>query len=222
MKYNAFNLLVVALLCNFAVSDASANRLLIDDFSVDQQGFVAGDPTVFDLLEDAQLFGGGREIWGSAEFPLGTFGANVEAGSLNANTASNDAGGVVVTWPARITDSEIDLSEYSYLTLDVGEVEKEVVLRFTVFSNTTGQDFINSAISFAGRHTFQLPSSADLSSVKHISAGFGLDENENISLNAVWLSVPEPSSLPILIGALSALAWCRAGVRSSHRSQFSA
>lgn len=209
MRKNAFSLILVAAVVHCLLSDASANRLLIDDFSIDQQGFVAGDPVVFDLLEDPRLFGGGREIWGDSDDIAETFGADVENGTLNANVSSNDSGSLNSTWPALFSDSQFDLSKYSYLMLDIRELSDSATLQFTVSSKNSGLSSVFDSLARSGIHVYKLPSSADLSSVEFLSAGFALEANAHIAVNAVWLLAPEPTSLMLSTVVILGLVSCR-------------
>lgn len=177
-----------------ANQSATAKRLLIDDFGVPQQGFVTDNFAAFDLLEDIRLLGGGREVWGGASIAGTTFGAKIESGSLIANTASNDKGALAVTWPKLDSESVIDLSDYKTITLAIDETDDDLRTTITFRSNASGSSQIFESIGSAGRHVFEIPPALDLTSFNRLTVAFGLDQYAKVSLNAVWLSVPEPTS----------------------------
>ena len=187
------------------IPSAIAERLLVDDFSIPQQGIETDQFAAFDLLEDPGLFGGGREILGggagspTSNCSSSTYTVEV-AGGVMSTTVSTECFGVgAVTWPKRDSTASLDLSPYSAIQIDIAELVGEIDTRITFDSNITGNGRLNVLLDTTGLHTFIIPESIALSSVRRLTVASLVGRNEFLTINAVWLVVPEPATFAIAI-----------------------
>lgn len=186
----------------------AADRLLIDDFSIDQQGFVTGSAAAGDLLLDPRLFGGGRVVWGggsnnSPVCPTCMVAASVHSGNFEVSVGDILYGTGNVTWPSLdpMDTSKFDLSGYKFILLDVSDVTKAVNVRIIFKSASSDEEgIVGLQVSTTGLHSIKIPQNVDLRSVQRIFVGSLVERSERFALSSVWVAVPEPAASQILVG----------------------
>lgn len=219
MRHYGINLLQVAFLGLTLLPNASASRLLIDDFSISQEGILTDQNAAFDLLEDPRLFGGSRELFGGGNSDNAVFSATVNSGSAQFDSSQSDAGSGVVRWSIIGDGFTFDASEFQYVDLHIKNVrgDTDVVLSFQTSPVDVRQ--IRSTVAQPGVIRFQIPPLFDLGSVHQFAVGVGLEANGFMEMDAVWLSIPEPCILSILLLLIPLVSSCRAlpGGHYQHR-----
>lgn len=202
MKTTTFSLLAAfAGLC--LVPQASASRLLIDDFSIPQEGILTDQIVEFDLLQDPRLFGGGRVIWGGPNDPPTPFGAKVEDGLLQLNTTPDGIGAGNVTWPDRpgnVGGQTIDLSGFRFLEFTIEELTgADIEGRIGINFAATPTRIIDLILNEAQPYRIRLPEDRDLSSVVSLNFSALLNRGDTVSISSFWLVVPEPSAICLAV-----------------------
>lgn len=209
-----FRAMFAVLVIQSAIQCLAMDSLLIDDFSVEQTGFVTGELAAFDLLTDSRLFGGSREIWGGGSFscPGCSIGAMVQSGVFAIEkTPSSYAGTGNVTWPSLHSTTTLDISDFSLIQLDIEHLVGSINSRITIVDDTVaeGKSVLNVLLTHNGSHSFRIPVGVDKSRVRHITISSLVENGEEFQMSSVQLVVPEPSTATLVVASALLFAFFR-------------
>ena len=113
-----FAMLSVAFTATAGAGVASAQSLLIDDFSINQQGIEARRNAEFDELLNPSLFAGLREIFGNprGDCELSSLSAGITGGLFSVDSGADCNGGATLSWITPASSPELlDLSAFNFV-----------------------------------------------------------------------------------------------------------
>jgi hypothetical protein len=213
-SFNSKVLCVLITASYFLNSANTCRALVIDDFSVDQNGVSAGQFFEEDGLQSPLLFGGSRVIAGGAGDPCNScFVSKVTNGLMIANAGGSVAGSANVTWDGtQGTDGtetaamSVDLSGYTGLEIDVAQVTGTPHLRISLASGGakwTRHDVLFSTVGphvvyFTDFSTASPNAPLNLHDIRNITISAAMSAGASISYDAV-IAVPEPGSFCLIL-----------------------
>ena len=215
------NLLLVVIIVFWSPSFCLAGRLLIDDFSLDQEGVSTGQFAEFDTIEFNSPIGTHRRIWGGGDSVTADncltseMVATVSDGSMSVTSGPDCHGAGFVNWVDPYNN--VNLSQYQTIQVEVGDVAGVVRLRINFTDETSLFSYIDTSFDAPGVYSFNFADFVGLGprwddgEVRFLGFAFGVDLGEFIALESVSLVVPEPNCLMLALLGLC-LGTARRGI----------
>jgi len=203
------NLLLVLIVVFWSPSFCLAGRLLIDDFSLDQEGISTDQFAEFDTIEFDSPIGTHRRIWGGGNSVSednclrSEMTVSVSNGSMFV-TSGDDCDGVgFVNWVDPFNN--VNLSQYQTIQVEIGDVAGVVRSRINFTDETSLFSYIDTSFDAPGVYSFDFADFVGLGprwddgEVRFLGFAFGVDRGEFIAIDSVSLVVPEPHCLMLAL-----------------------
>lgn len=197
--------LVMAFGCLLLMDGTLAERLLIDDFTLDQVGistdqFAAYDTIDFDspVGEYRQLWGGGASVDGNCEDT--EMSAFISEGAMSVMDGPDCYGGGCVRWFGTET---LDITEYDSVVLTVAEIVGPIDIRISIATNLLGAQRLDATLDRTGDFSFEIEDFiqygiVDLTEVGMLNVCLSVEPGEFVALDSVQLAIPEPRSIALI------------------------